>query len=479
MKSGTSKIRRIEVPDIFQTGWQIKIFGTHQSKVYFCLPKIRYVNKQILRLALPFIIGNLTIPLVSSVDTALMGHYGTSAQLGAVGLGGAIFNFLYWNFAFIRMSSVGLTSQEFGRSNAPAIARLLAHTLILAAGGALLLILFRKGIGNLAFLVTKGDAQIESFAMQYYLIRIWDAPASIMLMALTGWFIGMQDAKTPMYTGIVVNVVNIAASFVFVRYFQMGIKGIALGTVIGQYTGLCFALVALFVRYKNYLRQISLASLKEFGNLNRFFHVNADIFVRTLAVITVLTWYNFVSAEKGTTILGVNVIFLQLVFIFSFFFDGFSNAAEALSGKYFGAQDIQNLKKVVKYLFFWGIGIALAFSTVYLLFWNSIIDAFTIDISIREAASEYIGWIIAIPLVSIFTFVWDGIYLGTTATREQRNITLIAAFCFFSIYFFGGEKWGNHTLLFAQLVFFGMRGILQSIWYKKAVLMKMKSNSKL
>lgn len=432
------------------------------------------MNRQILRLAIPFIISNITIPLVSSVDTALMGNFGTTAQMGAIGLGGAIFNFLYWNFAFIRMSVVGLTAQEFGCGNKTETANLLGRSLFISLAGSILLILFQVPIGKLIFFITKGEAEIENFAYQYYSMRIWDAPATIGLMAITGWFVGMQNARAPMIIALLVNSVNIIASYLFVSKFGMMAKGVALGTVIAQYSGFLLACIILIVKYNKYLVLIDIFETVTLKNYRRFFNVNIDIFIRTLAVILVLTWYNFASAEKGKLILGINVIFLQLVFAFSFFTDGFSNAAEALVGKFYGGRNIRDLKKVVRTLFYWGFGIAAVFAVFYATSWKQIFSIFTADTEVIEASASYIGWLVLLPLVSILTFIWDGVYLGATATKEQRNVTILAAVLFFVTYKLLSPAMGNHALLLAQLVFFGMRGILQSFLYKSAILNKIR-----
>ncbi len=370
------------------------------------------------------------------------------------------------------MSAVGMTAQEYGKENSHEIAALLGRSIFIALIGAILLLVLQVPICRLTFIITKGEAEVEAYAQAYFNIRIWAAPATIALMALTGWFIGLQDAKTPMLIAIVVNLTNIGTSYFLVSHYKMGAEGVALGTVIGQYSGLALALFILFSKYKKYLVLLKLAEVFQFKLYKRFFNVNIDIFIRTFAVITVLTWYNFVSAEKGETILGINVIFLQLVYAFSFFIDGFANAAEALSGRYFGAAQKENLRKVVKHIFGWGIGIALIFTVAYFFAWKPIMRIYTKDVLLIEQAADYVGWIIAIPLISILTFIWDGIFLGATATAEQRNATVVAACCFFATYYGLKTFMGNHALLMAQLVFFGMRGILQSFLYKRAVLNK-------
>jgi multidrug resistance protein, MATE family len=401
-----------------------------------------------------------------------MGNFGSIAHLGAIGLGSAIFNFLYWNFAFLRMSTVGLTAQEYGKDNKKEIATILGRAMLVAMLGASLLLIFQKPIGNLAFQIIKGNEDVEAYARSYYSIRIWAAPATIGLSALTGWFIGVQNAKAPMITAIVVNLVNIGLSYLFVAILGKSSDGVALGTVIGQYSGFTIAIIILFTKYRSYIKLIEIKLILNIRAYKKFFLVNLDIFIRTLAIILVLTWYNISSAEKGEIILGVNVIFLQLVYAFSYFSDGFANAAEALVGKYYGAKNIIQLKKVVKHLFYWGFGIAVMFTLIYIFAWEQIVSLFSKDENIIPYAAEYIGWIWAIPIVSILTFIWDGIFLGATATAVQRNTTFVAALLFFATYKLLENTYGNHALLFAQLVFFGMRGILQSIFYKSAILKK-------
>lgn len=401
----------------------------------------------------------------------------STAHLGAIGLGSAIFNFLYWNFAFIRMSTVGMTAQAFGAENKSEMGRLLGRSLFIALIGAVVLLMFRNQLENLSFSIAKGDDNIEDIARQYFRIRIFAAPATLALYALTGWFIGMQNAKAPMFIAILVNCINLGANFFFVAGLNMKAEGVAYGTLIAQYSGLALALIILATKYKSHIKEISASVLFNLKGYGRFFKINFDIFIRTFAVISVLTWYNFASAEKGELLLGVNVIFLQLVYAFSFFIDGFANASEALTGKFVGSKDITQLKRVVKYTFIWGAAIALFFSLMYALAWKPIMGIYTADADIIHEARNYIGWIIAIPIVSILTFVWDGIFLGATATAEQRNATIVAALLFFLIYKLLDQKINNHALLLAQLVFFGTRGILQSFYYKPAILNKLKKQS--
>jgi MATE family multidrug resistance protein len=251
---------------------------------------------------------------------------------------------------------------------------------------------------------------------------------------------------------------------------KMKSTGVALGTVLAQYAGLTFAVIVLFSKHRNIIGLIQFRSLFIGSSMLRFFQVNRDVFIRTFFVIFVFTYYNFASANQGNVILGINVIFLQLIYAFSFFIDGFANAAEALIGRFIGERNKTNLKIAVKTLFYWGAGLAGIFTVAYLLFFNQLIGIYTNDLEIINRAKEFAHWIMLLPLISFTAFVWDGIYLGATAAKEQRNATLISAVVFFTIFFTFKGSLGNHALLIAQLCFFALRGIIQTIYYKSAIL---------
>jgi multidrug resistance protein, MATE family len=428
------------------------------------------VNRQILRLAIPFIISNITVPLVGTVDTALMGHFGSQAHLGAIGLAGSIFNFLYWNFAFLRMSMAGFTAQAFGAGDKDESATLLGRSVCIALIGAILLVILQVPIAKLSFFISQGGADVEMYAREYFYIRIYAAPATLSLYAITGWFIGIQNARVPMITSLIVNLVNIGASAFFVIVLKMDSTGVAWGTVLAQYAGLAFVVIVMFSNHRKTIDLIRFRNLFSGGSMWRFFQVNRDVFIRTFFVIFVLTYFNFASAKQGNVILDINVIFLQLIYAFSFFIDGFANAAEALVGRFIGEQNKSGLKLAVKTLFYWGAILAGVFTISYFLFYNQLIKIYTNDSEIINRAKEYAHWIMILPLISFTAFVWDGIYLGATAAAEQRNATLISAIVFFTIFFTFKGSLGNHALLIAQLCFFALRGIIQTIYYKSAIL---------
>ena len=412
------------------------------------------------------------MPLVGSVDVMLMGHLGSQAHLGAIGLAGSVFNFIYWNFAFLRMSMAGFTAQAFGAKNTNEASVLLGRSFLLAMAGAFLVLVLQIPIEKLAFYLAKADADVEEYARIYFRIRIYAAPATIGMYSIIGWLIGMQNARATMVIALAINLVNILFSAFFVVVLKMDSEGVAWGTLIAQYTGLLIAMIILLRKYKSYIVRIRVNELFVGGSILKFFSVNTDIFVRTFFIMLVLTYFNFASAEQGKVVLGINVIYLQLIYVFSFFIDGFANASEAIVGRFIGENNKSAFQKSVRTIFIWGISLATIFSTVYLIAHKPLVKLYTSDVEIIRNATDYAVWIIILPLVSIAAFIWDGIYLGATASREQRNATLLAAVIFITLYLSLRSRLGNHALLIAQLAFFATRGVVQTIFYKSAILQR-------
>jgi MATE family multidrug resistance protein len=428
------------------------------------------LNKHILRLAVPNILTNITVPLLGTFDLFLMGHLQSHHYLGAVSLGNTVIHFLYWNFAFIRMSNSGITAQAFGSENHSEVISSLARALLLALGGAVLLIVLQTPISWLAFKIVSGEEVVETLAKQYFHIRIFAAPATLALFALNGWFIGLQNSIFPMIISILVNVSNIGLNLLFVRYFDMKSDGVAWGTLVAQYIGLTTAVIFFFSRYNYFLKHLKKDLILNIDQLKRFFHVNKDIFIRTFGVILVLSFFTMESASKSTLVLDVNAIMIQYLFIFSFFLDGFALAGEALIGKYTGQQKQELLRKCIRLLFFWGTAIAIAFTLVYALLGKEFLYFLTSIEDVRELAHDYFPWVIFIPLAGFVAFVWDGIYIGATASKLMRNAMIIACLgVFFPVYLIFEKTLHNHSLYLALLLFFLTRGVIQTLWAKKAL----------
>ena len=431
----------------------------------------KYMNRKILKLALPNIVSNITVPLLGLVDLALMGHLDSEVYIGAIALGGVIFNFIYWGFSFLRMSTSGFTAQAFGEKDKSKSINILARALLVVAIASILILSLQLPVAWASFKVIGGSPDVEALAKSYFGIRIWAAPAALSLFVFSGWFLGMQNARYPMIIAILVNVVNIVLSVFFVFVLDMNSNGVALGTALSQYVGLATALILFNKKYSYLIQSVSRKAIFNIKLLVQFFKVNTDIFIRTFCIILVFTFFTSKSASMNDTILAVNSLLIQLLLFFSFFIDGFAYAGEALVGKYVGANNTEKLRKVVKLLFYWGFGLALVFTMVYLPGVNLILKLLTSQTEIIQRAQDFLPWVILVPVASFASFIWDGIYIGATASRAMRNTLLISTFAVFApVYYFLNPILGNHALWLGMILFMFMRGVVQTILYKRAIL---------
>jgi MATE family multidrug resistance protein len=428
------------------------------------------LNKQILRLAVPNIISNLTIPMLGIVDMALMGRMGSPVFIGAVALGGIIFSVIYMGFGFLRMGTTGFTSQAFGRQNKTEIAYNLYRALFIAACIALLLLLLQKPVEWFSLFLLDGSEEVKSLAAKYFYTRIWAAPATLSLYALMGWFVGMQNTIIPMYIAIAINLLNLVFNLIFVVLLGMDVDGVALGTVLAQYSGLIIALVIFFTKYKAY--NIPLIKNELFNNseLNRFFRVNTDIFIRTMLLILTISFFTSKSAAYGDDILAINSIILQFFFIFSYFMDGFAYAGEALTGRFVGELNHKKLVDLIRKIFVWGISLSLPFVVLYALSPHILIGLLTNDQMIINQSRPYHLWMLLIPITTFGAFIWDGIFVGATASRAMRNAMLMSVvFIFIPAYFYFSASMQNHGLWLAFHLFMLSRAITMSLMAKKAL----------
>lgn len=431
------------------------------------------INRQILRFAIPNIISNISIPLLGLVDMALMGHMKSAVYIGAIALGSALFNVIYWSFGFLRMSTSGLVAQAYGEDNKQESALLLLRALTVALTGGVMLWILQYPIEQLGFNALGGSDEVQHLGRIYFRIRIWAAPASIGIFALSGWFIGMHNAKIPMIISIALNVFNIAFNALFVLVLGMDSAGVALGTVIAQYGGLTLAFVFLFKKYPeviSYLRWQNLFPLKE---LKQFLSVSGHIFIRTLFVILTFTFFTSKSAEQGDVILGVNSLFREFIMLYALIMDGFAYAAEPITGGMLGKKAYGTLKNAIKMIFVWGTGAMLVLTLVFWLGGNSMLHLLTNQEAIIDAAQPYIGYLALIPLAGFAAFIWDGIYIGFTASRAMLwSVMLSCLVFFFPIYYLFEPTYGNHALWWALLSFFTARGIIQTLMAKKTIYAK-------
>ena len=423
-------------------------------------------DRKILHIALPAIVTNITVPLLGLVDTAIVGHMGEAAYMAAIAVGSMIFNLVYWVFGFLRMGTSGLTAQAWGRHDVGEVCRLLWRSVLVALATALLLWLLQEPLCQLMLWLIGPTDDVRPLAITYYNIVVWGAPAMLGLYGLSGWFIGMQNTRLPMVISIMQNVVNIVASLLLVYGLDMKVEGVALGTIVAQYAGLLTALVMLARYYRRYIT-VRLCSLKEFIPFAR---VNSDIFLRTLCLVAVNLYFTSAGARQGATILAVNALLLQLYLLFSYIMDGFAYAGEALGGRFWGARDHKAFREVVGRLFVWGAGMTVLFTLLYVVGGMSFLRLLTNEETVVQAAREYVWWAYLIPVAGVAAFVWDGIFIGITQTRGMLVSAAVA-----SVVFLAGVTWlmplmGNHGLWLSMLLYLAVRGIVQSVIYRKRCL---------
>ena len=428
---------------------------------------MKSLNSQILHLAIPSILANITIPLVGVVDTAIVGHIANATYIGGIAIGTMLFDLLYWNFGFLRVGTSGMTAQAYGRGDRVECARLLGQSVSIALIGAILLWVIQWLFLTAALAIVPCSTEVASFAREYFFIRIWAAPATLSLMAFKGWFIGMQDTVSPMITDIVVNVVNMLVSYFLAVYTPMGAMGVAYGTVVAQLTGLLLALILCLVKYRTIVQEVwkilSDKAIRLLGDqeMKRFMSLNGNLFIRSLCFMVVYVGFTSLASKYGDVELAVSTIMMKLFMLFSYFVDGFAYAGEALVGKEFGYRksDIGNrvssISRVVRLLFAWSLGVGVLFTIIFAVWSGDFYRAMTSDTTVLSRLADYTGWLIAMPIVSTLAFMWDGVYAGATAGKQIRNAMIYAAsgfvLCYVTTYWCLGIQ-GLYIAYFAHLV---------------------------
>lgn len=426
------------------------------------------MNRRILQLAIPSIISNITVPLLGLVDVTIVGHLGSAAYIGAIAVGGLLFNILYWNFGFLRMGTSGMTSQAYGRNDPEAEMRVLVQAVSVGLLSACAILLLQYPVERIAFMLLDTSAEVEQYAVRYFRVCIWGAPAVLAMYGFKGWFIGMQNSRFPMYIAIGVNVINILCSLCFVFVLGMKVEGVALGTVVAEWSGLLMAVLLWRKKYGMLRSRIALRDSLQFKAMKRFFAVNRDIFLRTLCLISVTTFFTSTGARQGDVILAVNTLLMQLFTLFSYIMDGFAYAAEALVGRYIGARDMKQLRHAVRNLFGWGVGMASLFTLLYAIGGKNFLSLLTNDAQVIGVAGNYFYWVLAIPLAGFGAFLWDGILIGATATRQMLWAMLVATLAFFGIYYLFSGATNNHMLWLAFLVYLFLRGLMMTCFAKRS-----------
>lgn len=420
------------------------------------------LDRSILRLALPSIVSNITVPLLGLCDVAIVGHLGSATYIAAIAVGSMIFNTMYWLLGFLRMGTSGLTSQALGARRFDEVSRRLCQGVLLGFLLGLLLVSLQWPLRLVTFYLMQPTAEVEVLAIPYFQICIFGAPAMLGLYALTGWLVGMQNTRLPMCVAIGQNVVNVLVSFILVFVLHWGISGVAAGTLIAQWAGFIFAVVMTMRHYRaNRLWRWLTGSDSVVSGLTRFFVINRDIFLRTLCLVIVNFYFTSCGAAQGAMVLAANTLLLQLYLLFSYVSDGFAYAGEALSGRYLGSGNTVGLQCMMRRLFGWGGALALLFSLGYAISGTQLLSLLTTEQEVISIADSYLPWVTLVPLCGIAAFLFDGIFIGLTATRGMLLSSFIAMLCFFVTWLLLRQSLGNHALWLAQLVYLSMRGLVQ------------------
>ena len=425
-------------------------------------------DKEILNIAIPSIISNITVPLLGMVDVAIMGHLGNAAYIGAIAVGSMIFNVIYWLFGFLRMGTSGMTSQAYGARNLEEVTKLLLRSQLIGLLIALAIILLQYPIAQGALFLMRPTPEISQMAQRYFNVCIWGAPAMLGLYGFMGWFIGMQNTRIPMLISIMQNVVNICVSLALVLFAGMNIEGVAIGTLVAQWSGMLAAVGFFMAHYRpKLLLHFNMKGVITQSAMTSFFKVNRDIFLRTLFLVAVNFFFTSAGSAQGTMILAVNTLLLQLHTIFSYFMDGFAYAGEAVGGKYYGAKNKLAFNDTIRRLFVWGGAMVLAFTLLYTSGGRSFLELLTNDQQVIASALPYFGWTIALPLAGMAAFVWDGVFIGITATRGMLTSSALAALLFFATFYLLRPFLGNHALWLAFILYLASRGLIQTYLFKR------------
>ena len=432
------------------------------------------MHKEILSLAIPSIVTNITVPLLGLVDVAIVGHMGDASYIGAIAVGTMMMNVICWLFGFLRMGTSGMTSQAYGRGDSKEAATILFQAIALGAAIGILFVLFQPLLLRLFLFFMRPSDEIRAFASVYFHVCVFGLPAALGMYGLTGWFIGMQDTRTPMTVSIFQNIVNIMTSLLLVYVFGMKVEGVALGTLTAQYSGLLLALYILRRKYASHyqllfsqftLKPGDYSSFSYKHTLNRFFRVNRDIFLRTLFLVAVNAAFTSVGSRQGDVILAVNTLLFQFFTLYSYIMDGFAYAGEAICGKYYGAGNAPSFHACIRRLFAWGVIMTVVYTAAYYFGANDILHVLSNEQTVIEASEPYLLWVALIPVAGMGAFIWDGVFIGITDSRGMLLSCFVAAIVFaimLSLFF---TTMGNHALWLALLSYLLARGVMQTMLF--------------
>jgi len=425
------------------------------------------MHARVWRLAGPIILSNLSVPLLGAVDTAVMGHLPDPAYIGGVAIGGLVFSYIYWGFGFLRMGTTGFVAQAEGAGDADEIRAVLARGLLLAGSFGGLVIALQLPIALAAFGIIEASAKVEGLARTYLFIRIWGAPAALANYVAIGWLIGMQRTGATFVLTVFLNGLNILLSLLFVLGFGWGIEGVALATLIAEWSAALLALALIGARLKRIGGNWQWTRILEQSRLVRMVRVNFDIFIRTLCLLTAFAWFTAQGAKFGDTVLAANAVLLIFQTFIGHGLDGFAHAAEALVGSAIGARDRAAVREAVRVSTIWAGIVAGLFALVYLVGGSLIVAILTNIETVRATAHVYLVYVIVSPLLSVWSFQLDGIFIGATRTAEMRNAMLLSLAAFIAAEQILVPSLANHGLWLAFLVFMVARAVTLAIWYPR------------
>jgi MATE family multidrug resistance protein len=423
-------------------------------------------NRSVWRIAAPMILSNISVPLLGMVDTGVTGHLENASYLGAVAIGATIFGFLYMGFNFLRMGTTGIAAQKFGAGDYDGLRVALGQALVVALAIATLLLLLHRPIGSTAIRLIGPDATVAEFADQYFSIRIWSAPAALANFALIGWFLGLQNARVPLIIVLTINLVNIVLDLILVVLVGMKVDGVALASVVAEFSGFIVGMTFVVSELNRHRGEWVVSKLTTLHEYAAFFSVNGSLFVRTMALMFVFAFITAQGARQGGMILAANAIIMNLQNLIAFALDGFAHAAEALVGKAIGENNKEALKRSVILALRWSLLVAAAFGVFFWVFGPMLIATLTDLSELRGTTARYLPWLIVSPLIAVWSYLYDGVFVGATLAKEMRDIMLISTFAVFVPAFFALKFLGNHGLWLSFMIFLGARVLGMHLFYR-------------
>ena len=416
-------------------------------------------NRRVWRMAGPIILSSISVPLLGAVDAAVVGQLSGAEQIAAVGAGTTIFNVLFQSLLFLRMGTSGLTAQAVGAKDGDEIRAALGRPIGLAMVIAFVLIALQVPIAWAAFAAIGASEAVSDLARDYFAIRIWVAPAMLCNLALVGWFIGVQNARAVLGLQVLINGINVSLDFAFALGLGWGVVGVAWASLTAQYVGFGIGLLVARNRLRHVEGEWRWDLLRRAQPLKRMLNVNGDIFLRTICLAGCMATITAIGARSGDLVLAANTIMLSLTFVATYGLDGFAHAVAALAGSAAGAGDRAQFRTAVRYCGGWAVGIAIFMSAVYLIAGPSIIDAMTEDTAVRALCRDYLPWVVAGPLYSVWCFLLDGVFTGATRARDMRNMAFLSALAFIASTLVFVPWLGNHGLWLSYVIFMLTRAV--------------------